>query len=66
VFPANVSMALRARKASPLYRVLAWARLPLQIPLVKWAWQSGRQTGAAALDSTWTCTPERNNATPSR
>ncbi len=37
VFPANVSMALRSRRRSPGYRVLAWARLPLQIPLIGWA-----------------------------
>ena len=42
VFPANVSMALRARNGSPLYRAMAWARLPLQIPLVRWAWAAGR------------------------
>lgn len=34
VFPANVKMALDG--AIP---VVAWARLPLQIPLILWAWQ---------------------------
>lgn len=42
VFPANVSMALRAGASSPVHRALTWARLPLQVPLVKWAWQAGR------------------------
>ena len=42
VFPANVSMAVGARHRAPGYRLLAWARLPLQLPLVKWAWQAGR------------------------
>ncbi len=42
VFPANVSMALTARRRPPLYRLMAWARLPLQIPLVSWAWRAGR------------------------
>jgi uncharacterized membrane protein len=42
VFPANVSMALRSGGGSSLYRAMAWARLPLQIPLVKWAWATGR------------------------
>lgn len=35
VFPANVQMALDGR----VHPVLAWARLPLQIPLLIWAWR---------------------------
>ncbi len=42
VFPANVSMALQARGRPPWYRIAAWARLPLQAPLVAWAWRAGR------------------------
>ena len=42
VFPANVSMALRAGDRPRLYRAVTWLRLPLQVPLVKWAWQAGR------------------------
>ncbi len=42
VFPANVSMALGSRTRTPLYRVITWVRLPLQAPLVKWAWDAGR------------------------
>lgn len=43
VFPANVSMALAGRRRPLRYRVLAWGRLPLQVPLVLWAWRSGRE-----------------------
>ncbi|MDP9006403.1 MAG: hypothetical protein M3N15_05745 [Actinomycetota bacterium] len=43
VFPANVSMALAGGipgAGFPLGSpVLAWARLPLQVPLVVWAWR---------------------------
>jgi len=35
VFPANVKMALDGG----LPAGLAWARLPLQVPLVLWAWR---------------------------
>ncbi|WP_189129742.1 DoxX family protein [Wenjunlia tyrosinilytica] len=37
VFPANVQMAYDWRNASPAKRALAYARLPLQAPLVAWA-----------------------------
>ncbi|HUQ55311.1 hypothetical protein [Lentzea sp.] len=39
VFPANVKMALDFRQKSPKARALAYGRLPLQIPLVAWAWK---------------------------
>lgn len=39
VFPANVKMALDLRSKSPKARALAYGRLPLQIPLVAWAWK---------------------------
>ncbi len=43
VFPANVKMALDggiAGEPFPLGSpVVAWARLPLQVPLVVWAWR---------------------------
>lgn len=42
VFPANVSMALRSGRRSPLARTIAWARLPLQIPLIAMALRAGR------------------------
>jgi uncharacterized membrane protein len=35
VFPANVQMAVDARGTTDL--LVAWARLPLQVPLVLWA-----------------------------
>ena len=37
IFPANVQMALDWRRRPLPYRAAAWARLPLQIPLVLWA-----------------------------
>ena len=37
VFPANVQMALDAPARRPRYRALAYARLPVQVPLVLWA-----------------------------
>jgi uncharacterized membrane protein len=39
VFPANVSMALRSTEKPAWYRAVAWARLPLQLPLIGWAWR---------------------------
>jgi uncharacterized membrane protein len=43
VFPANVSMALRSGRRPLWYRAAAWARLPLQIPLVVWSLRVGRE-----------------------
>ena len=40
VFPANIQMALDAH--GPLAKALAYARLPLQVPLVWWALQVAR------------------------
>jgi uncharacterized membrane protein len=37
VFPANVQMALDWSDRSAAARAVAWARLPLQVPLVLWA-----------------------------
>lgn len=45
VFPGNLDMARRAR--SPRGRALTLARLPLQVPLVVWAWRIGRRPSAA-------------------
>jgi uncharacterized membrane protein len=39
VFPANVQMALDYRSRSGPERAVAYGRLPLQIPLVVWAWR---------------------------
>lgn len=39
VFPANVKMAIDWSDRSVTEQVVAYARLPLQIPLVWWAWR---------------------------
>jgi uncharacterized membrane protein len=43
VFPANVKMALDGGLAGQPFPLgsaaLAWARLPLQVPLILWAWR---------------------------
>jgi hypothetical protein len=36
-------MALRSGRRPPWYRLIAWGRLPLQIPLVLWALRVGRE-----------------------
>jgi len=41
VFPANVQGAVDQRTATPGTAV-AWARLPLQIPLIRWALRHAR------------------------
>ena len=46
VFPANVQMALDWNHRSPAQRAIAWGRLPLQIPLVVWSVQAGRDQTA--------------------
>ncbi|WP_225754727.1 DoxX family protein [Actinotalea sp. Marseille-Q4924] len=43
VFPGNVTMAVRSGRGSRAYRVVAWARLPLQVPLVLWAARVARE-----------------------
>lgn len=50
VFPANVQMALDA--ASTTGRALAYARLPLQVPLVLWALQVRRHSGHSGSGGT--------------
>jgi uncharacterized membrane protein len=53
VFPANVTMAVdawldwRDRDAGTAYLVGTIVRLPLQLPLVWWAWRTTRGTVAA-------------------
>jgi uncharacterized membrane protein len=42
VFPANVKMAVEAETASE--QLVTYARLPLQLPLVVWAWRVFRQS----------------------
>ena len=45
VFPANVQMAIDGRVPGGL----AWARLPLQIPLLFWAWRVAYPRAASAI-----------------
>lgn len=42
VFPANVSMALQSGSRPLWYRMMVWARLPLQVPLILWSLRVGR------------------------
>ncbi len=59
VFPANVKMALDGGVAGAPFplgsSVVAWARLPLQVPLIVWAWRvagsrrPGRDAGDGAV-----------------
>ena len=42
VYPANVQMAVDADTA--VEKAISWARLPLQVPLVVWAWKVSRAT----------------------
>jgi uncharacterized membrane protein len=42
VFPANVKMALDWRRRPPAYRAAAYARLPMQAPLIWWALRVAR------------------------
>ncbi|GHI83626.1 DoxX family protein [Streptomyces xanthophaeus] len=46
VFPANVKMAVDARRRSPAVRAAALGRLPLQVPLVVWAHRVSRAAAA--------------------
>ncbi|MFK4089751.1 DoxX family protein [Kribbella sp. NPDC020789] len=44
VFPANVQMATDLqRKGSPRAKAIGWGRLPLQLPLIKWALKASRE-----------------------
>jgi uncharacterized membrane protein len=48
VFPGNVQMAVDSRRGARSWArrpAVAWGRLPLQVPLVLWAWRvAGRPT----------------------
>ncbi|MPZ67663.1 MAG: hypothetical protein GEU83_19945 [Pseudonocardiaceae bacterium] len=44
ILPANLQMALDWRDGPLPYRLLAWSRLPLQLPLVVWALRASRDT----------------------
>ncbi len=43
VMPANVWMAQHAARYRPLPEWALWARLPLQLPLIAWAWLYTRE-----------------------
>jgi len=43
VFPANIQMAVDWRHDGALKATVAWVRLPLQIPLIWWAWRVRRR-----------------------
>lgn len=43
VWPGNLTMAVtwqRSEKIAAPMKAVAWARLPLQLPLIRWAWRS--------------------------
>jgi uncharacterized membrane protein len=42
VFPGNLWMAWRWRSRGPIHRLIAYGRLPLQLPLIWWARRVGR------------------------
>lgn len=42
IFPANLQMAADWRHKALPYRLLAWGRLPLQLPLIAWALRASR------------------------
>lgn len=44
VFPANLQMAVDWRSRAPLEQAIAYARLPLQVPLLAWALAVRRHT----------------------
>jgi len=43
VFPANIQAAASAR--APVEKAITWARLPLQLPLVRWALRVRAEAG---------------------
>jgi uncharacterized membrane protein len=49
VFPANVQMALDSVDDSRVPAIVAWTRLPLQIPLILWAVSVARSDPAGSL-----------------
>ena len=48
VFPANVQMAWDWRHRPVPMRAVAWGRLPLQVPLIRWALRAARQRNTPA------------------
>jgi uncharacterized membrane protein len=48
VYPANIHMALNPDDYPDIPQAALWARLPLQLPLIVWAWKVSRQGAAEA------------------
>ena len=48
VFPANLHMALHPDRFPTIAPAMLWLRLPLQLPLLAWAWVYRRNNGASA------------------
>jgi uncharacterized membrane protein len=49
VFPGNLKMADDARRSrSTRFKAIAYARLPLQAPMIRIAWRAARATSRAA------------------
>ncbi len=51
VYPANVHMALNPEDYPDIPEAALWARLPLQFPLIIWAWKVARQGETAPAPS---------------
>ncbi len=51
VFPANVTMIAEHSRFEQVPLWAAWLRLPLQLPLIYWAWRYTRPTAVAQPSS---------------
>ena len=47
VYPANLWMALHPERYRPVPEWMLWARLPLQAPMIWWAWRYTRKERAS-------------------
>ena len=45
VFPANVNMAVNAKRFRGIPEALLWVRLPIQAVLIAWVWRASRRPG---------------------
>jgi uncharacterized membrane protein len=45
VFPANVNMAVNAKRFRAIPEALLWMRLPIQAVLIAWVWRASRRPG---------------------
>lgn len=48
VMPANINMAAHSEQFATIPEWMLWARVPLQIPLIYWAWRYTRNLSAGA------------------